>query len=69
MVKLSTPADALYRLEELLLVAGKLLGEVISSRTVRLYATQGLIDRPDVTPFIGPGLMRVGGCGHAAAPC
>jgi len=23
----------------------------------------------DVTPFIGPGLMRVGGCGHAAAPC
>ena len=25
--------------------------------------------RIDVTPFIGPGLMRVGGCGHAAAPC
>ena len=23
----------------------------------------------DVTPFIGPGLMRVGGCGHAAASC
>jgi len=23
----------------------------------------------DVTPFIGPGLMRVGGHGHAAAPC
>jgi hypothetical protein len=23
----------------------------------------------DVTPFIGPGLMRVGGRGHAAAPC
>ena len=23
----------------------------------------------DVTPFIGPGLMRGGGCGHAAAPC
>ncbi|WP_414026479.1 MerR family transcriptional regulator [Cyanobium sp. ATX-6F1] len=46
MVKVSTPADALYGLEELLLVAGKLLGEVISSRTVRLYATQGLIDRP-----------------------
>jgi hypothetical protein len=23
----------------------------------------------DVTPFIGPGLVRVGGCGHAAAPC
>jgi hypothetical protein len=25
--------------------------------------------RFDVTPFVGPGLMRVGGCGHAAAPC
>lgn len=23
----------------------------------------------DVTPFLGPGLMRVVGCGHAAAPC
>jgi prevent-host-death family protein len=23
----------------------------------------------DVTPFAGPGLMRVGGCGHATAPC
>ena len=23
----------------------------------------------DVTPFVGPGLMRVGGCSHAAAPC
>ena len=23
----------------------------------------------DVTPLIGPVLMRVGGCGHAAAPC
>jgi len=23
----------------------------------------------DVTPFFGPGLMRVGGCGHAAAIC
>jgi len=23
----------------------------------------------DVTPFIGPVLMRVGGRGHAAAPC
>jgi hypothetical protein len=27
------------------------------------------LSAPDVTPFIGPGLMRVGGCGHAAAPC
>lgn len=23
----------------------------------------------DVTPFVGPGLMRVGECGHAAVPC
>ena len=23
----------------------------------------------DVTPFVGPGVMRVGGCGHAATPC
>jgi DNA-binding transcriptional MerR regulator len=46
MVKIFTPADALYGLEDLLLVAGKLLGEEISPRTVRLYATQGLIDRP-----------------------
>ena len=23
--------------------------------------------RADVPPFVGPGLMRVGGCGHAAA--
>ncbi len=46
MVKVFAPADALYGLEELLLVAGKLLGEEISPRTVRLYATQGLIDRP-----------------------
>ena len=21
----------------------------------------------DITPFVGPSLMRVGGCGHAAA--
>ncbi|MCT0206447.1 MerR family transcriptional regulator [Synechococcus sp. CS-1332] len=46
MVKVFTPADALYGLEDLLLVAGKLLDEEISPRTVRLYATQGLIDRP-----------------------
>ena len=35
-----------YGLEDLLAVAGERLGEDISSRTVRLYATQGLIDRP-----------------------
>ncbi|MCX5946907.1 MAG: MerR family transcriptional regulator [Cyanobacteria bacterium] len=46
MVKVATPADALYGLEDLLAAAGELLGEEISPRTVRLYATQGLIDRP-----------------------
>ncbi len=46
MVKVSAPADALYGLEDLLDAAGTLLGEEISPRTVRLYATQGLIDRP-----------------------
>ena len=35
-----------YGLEELLAVAGDQLGEQITPRTVRLYATQGLIDRP-----------------------
>ena len=35
-----------YGLEQLLAVAGERLGEEISPRTVRLYATQGLIDRP-----------------------
>lgn len=28
-----------------------------------------LLNIGDVTPFVGPDLMRVGGCGHAAAPC
>ena len=46
MVKVPAPPDALYGLEDLLVAAGELLGEVISPRTVRLYATQGLIDRP-----------------------
>ncbi len=35
-----------YSLEELLAAASEELGEEISQRTVRLYATQGLIDRP-----------------------
>ncbi len=35
-----------YGLEELLALAGERLGEEITPRTVRLYATQGLIDRP-----------------------
>ena len=46
MVKVSAPADARYGLEDLLAAAGERLGEEISPRTVRLYATQGLIDRP-----------------------
>lgn len=39
-------AGALYGLDELLTVAGERLGEEITQRTVRLYATEGLIDRP-----------------------
>ena len=39
-------SGALYGLDELLDVAGGRLDEEISPRTVRLYATQGLIDRP-----------------------
>ena len=37
---------ALYGLDELLAVAGERLGEEITPRTVRLYPTEGLIDRP-----------------------
>ncbi len=39
-------ADQAYGLEQLLALAGERLGEEINARTVRLYATQGLIDRP-----------------------
>jgi DNA-binding transcriptional MerR regulator len=39
-------ASEVYGLEELLAVAGERLAEEITPRTVRLYATQGLIDRP-----------------------
>lgn len=39
-------ASEVYGLEALLAVAGERLGEEITPRTVRLYATQGLIDRP-----------------------
>ena len=42
----STRDPEVYGLEELLLLAGQRLGEEVTSRTVRLYATQGLIDRP-----------------------
>jgi DNA-binding transcriptional MerR regulator len=53
MVKLpsrsaSAPAagEAIYGLDQLLELAGERLGEEITPRTVRLYATEGLIDRP-----------------------
>jgi DNA-binding transcriptional MerR regulator len=39
-------SEVLYGLEQLLAIAGEQMGEEISSRTVRLYATEGLIDRP-----------------------
>jgi hypothetical protein len=43
----SLPVNSeVYGLDELLAVAGERLGEEITQRTVRLYATQGLIDRP-----------------------
>jgi DNA-binding transcriptional MerR regulator len=38
--------EASYGLDELLAIAGEQLGEEITPRTVRLYATEGLIDRP-----------------------
>ncbi len=40
------PGEDLYGLDELVAIAGQRLGEEITTRTVRLYATQGLIDRP-----------------------
>jgi DNA-binding transcriptional MerR regulator len=42
----SAAIDAPLGLDELLELASDRLGEGITSRTVRLYATQGLIDRP-----------------------
>ncbi|MFZ9952758.1 MAG: MerR family transcriptional regulator [Vulcanococcus sp.] len=45
----AAPADVAsgaLSLEELLERAAERLGEVINARTVRLYATEGLIDRP-----------------------
>ncbi|MFM2172395.1 MAG: hypothetical protein RLZZ54_322 [Cyanobacteriota bacterium] len=38
--------EAAYGLDQLLELAGERLGEEITPRTVRLYATEGLIDRP-----------------------
>lgn len=42
----SAAGEAVYGLDELLELAGERLGEEITPRTVRLYATEGLIDRP-----------------------
>ena len=39
-------ASPVFGLEELLALAGERLGEEVTPRTVRLYATEGLIDRP-----------------------
>ena len=39
-------AEAIYRLGDLLEIAGDWLSEELTPRTVRLYATEGLIDRP-----------------------
>ena len=38
--------EAIYGLDQLLELAAEQLGEEITPRTVRLYATEGLIDRP-----------------------
>jgi DNA-binding transcriptional MerR regulator len=44
----SAPAagEVIYALDQLLELAGERMGEEITPRTVRLYATEGLIDRP-----------------------
>ena len=56
--------------------AGVLSANSLAQRILLNTTTGGLFwDRDgsagafDVTPFVGPGPMRVGGCGHAAAPC
>jgi DNA-binding transcriptional MerR regulator len=45
-VPTSGGSEGLYQLSELLALASERLGEELSARTVRLYATEGLIDRP-----------------------
>jgi DNA-binding transcriptional MerR regulator len=45
-VPTSGGSEGLYKLSELLALASERLGEELSARTVRLYATEGLIDRP-----------------------
>jgi len=72
-----------YRLDELLVLdalrtAGSTICQSIQRSDCRRYSAsvprvrcvvhQGIAG-PDVTPFIDLNLMRVGGCGHAAALC
>ena len=40
------PTPPSYSLEQLIALASDQLGETINPRTIRLYATEGLIDRP-----------------------
>lgn len=40
------PAPPSYSLDQLIALASDQLGETINPRTIRLYATEGLIDRP-----------------------
>jgi putative transposase len=44
---------------------------IITQRSIRRgrFSSVKELIANDVTPFVGPGLMRVGGCVHAAAPC
>jgi len=51
----------------ILIDLGTLLANDDGRSAVSLNGCQEL--EADVPPFVGPGLMRVGGCGHAAAPC
>jgi len=44
-------------------------GEPLSDWMLRTFWLFPATWAVDVTPFVGPGLMRVGGCGHPATPC
>jgi len=45
------------------------VGKNFARTMVRLHREKSEIGVVDVTPFIGPALMRVCGRSHAAAPC
>ncbi len=52
--------------------ATSIIGSAILSDSSLGKAVPADLGKPEiiaVTPFIGPGLMRVAGCGHVAAPC